>query len=381
MGGEANNPTKIVWPQALEILEDQAFRKANIQGLLYINGTQDTTLSIPYYLVDGNKFTTIILGSGVTSVSAQFSEKCTIVSLADSISFTYTKNPPINSSSTLYCKSANISHSTKPNIVEITSGSVLWSSTCGISATVQTASGAVKVGTDTHEFNFVEYNNNYCPINVMGNYYCDKCKNTKQEIAVENYEGVTPTLGHDVSMLESIDYGKGIINVGNTTMGCADCDHTVTTEGDARAIITFKGYSAKIGGPEMLVEYKIDKEALANYKSVNSDFSLGVTARILSADGASDELVEIVEGKAQATAEKSIVAEVADANVTSVLFKITGFSLENHYSLALAMCMYVVDGEAVDYICQNAEGVLGQYSVAYATTFNEQATSEEITEQ
>ena len=148
------------------------------------------------------------------------------------------------------------------NCIQITSGTAVWSSTCGIYATVQTTAGqTVKVGTDTHNFAFVDYNNNYCPINVMGNFYCAKCKNTKQEIAVENYEGVTPTLGHDMSQLFDIVYANGVINAGNTTMKCADCDNKETTEGNANAIIAFKGFSAKIGGPEIMVDYKIDKDA------------------------------------------------------------------------------------------------------------------------
>jgi hypothetical protein len=196
---------------------------------------------------------------------------------------------------------------------------------------------------------------------------------TKQEIAVKDYEGVAPKLGHDVSELENILYANGIINVGNTVMGCADCEHTVTTEGNANAIVEFKGFSAKIGGSEMIVSYDIDKEALANYKLVNADFKLGMAARILSEDGASDELVKVVDGVAQATSEKSIVAELTNDNVIYVMFKIKGFSLEEHYNLALAMCAFVYDDGEVDYICQNAEGVIGQYDVAYATTFNNEA--------
>lgn len=365
---------EIRWPNAVESFEDQCLRMCNINELIYINAASGVTLTVPFWAMNGNTFTTVILGSGVTSVDAQFGADCTIVSLADEISFTYMKNPPLTTTSTLYCKSANISHSTKPVIVPITSGTPVWSRTCGIYATVQTESGAVKVGTDTHNFEFVDYNNNYCPINVMGDYYCEKCKTTKQEIAVENYQGVAPKLGHDVSELEKILYANGIINVGDTTMGCADCDHTETTVGSANAIIEFKGFSAKIGGSEMLIGYNIDKEAFANYKLVNEDFKLGVAARILSEDGASDELVEVVEGTIQSTADKSIYAEITDTSIVSLVFKITGFSLESHYNLALAMSAFVYDDGEVDYICQNAEGVAGQYDVAYATTFNSEAT-------
>ena len=375
LGGAADNPTKIIWPRALNDIEDQAFRKANIQGMLYINMAPEKTATIKYYMVDGNNFTTVILGAGVSTVEARFASDSTVVSLADEIAFTYTKNPPLTKTSTLYCKSANISHSTKPNVVTITTGTTVWSSTCGIYATVQTTAGqTVKVGTDTHNFAFVDYNNNYCPINVMGDFYCAKCKNTKQEIAVENYEGVTPVLGHNMSQLFDIVYANGVINAGNTTMKCADCDNKETTEGNANAIITFKGFSAKIGGSEIMVDYKIDKDAYNNYKSIYSSFGFGVAARVLNASGASDELVEIVDGVAQATAEKSIVADITTENCIGIMFKITGFSLDTHYNTPLAMCVFVTDGEAVDYICQNAEGVVGQYAVAYATTFNEQAT-------
>ena len=365
---------EVIWPSEIEIIEDECLRKCNIQGLLYINMAQGKTATIKYYMIDGNNFTTAIFGNGVTTVEARFASDCTVVALADEISFTHTKNPPLTKTSTLYCKSANISHSTKPNVVTITTGTAVWSRTCGIYATVQTTLGqTVKVGTDTHNFAFVDYNNNYCPINVMGDFYCAKCKTTKQEIAVENYEGITPVLGHDMSQLFDIVYANGVINAGNTTMKCADCDNKETTEGNANAIITFKGFSAKIGGPEIMVDYKIDKDAYNNYKSLYSSFGFGVAARVLSASGASDELVEIVGGVAKATAEKSIVADITTENCVGIMFKITGFSLDTHYNTPLAMCAFVTDGEEVDYICQNAEGVVGQYAVAYATTFNEQA--------
>ena len=368
---------EIIWPQALDNLSDQAFRKANITGLIYLNASEGKTLTVPRWAMDGNSFTTAIFGANVTTIDCYFTSQCTVVCLADSVAVKRSDTFKTNGS-TLYCKSLDTTNgvavSSNVTVVPITSGSAVWSRTCGIYATVQTESGAVKVGTDTHNFEFVDYNNNYCPINVMGDYYCDKCKTTKQEIAVENYQGVAPKLGHDVSELEKILYANGIINVGDTTMGCADCDHTETTVGSANAIIEFKGFSAKIGGSEMLVGYDIDKEAFANYKLVNEDFKLGVAARILSEDGASDELVEVVEGTIQSTANKSIYAEITDTSIVSLVFKITGFSLESHYNLALAMCAFVYDDGEVDYICQNTEGVAGQYDVAYATTFNSEAT-------
>ena len=366
---------EIRWPNAVEIFEDQCLRMCNINGLIYINAASGVKLTVPYWAMNGNAFSTVILGPNVTTVECRFTEECTVVCLADTVKFTDSTSFS-NSASTLYCKaidSTGVDVTTKAKYVPITSGSAVWSRTCGIYATVQTADGAVKVGTDTHTFEFVDYNNNYCPINVMGDYYCEKCKTTKQEIAVKDYDGVAPKLGHDVSELENILYANGIINVGNTVMGCADCDHTVTTEGNANAIVEFKGFSAKIGGSEMIVSYDIDKEALANYKLVNADFKLGMAARILSEDGASDELVKVVDGVAQATSEKSIVAELTNDNVIYVMFKIKGFSLEQHYNLALAMCAFVYDDGEVDYICQNAEGVIGQYDVAYATTFNNEA--------
>lgn len=367
---------EIIWPQALDSLSDQAFRKANITGLIYLNASKGKTLTVPRWAMDGNSFTTAIFGANVTTIDCYFTSQCTVVCLADSVAVKRSDTFKTNGS-TLYCKSLDTTNgvavSSNVTVVPITSGSAVWSRTCGIYATVQTADGAVKVGTDTHTFEFVDYNNNYCPINVMGDYYCEKCKTTKQEIAVKDYDGVAPKLGHDVSELENILYANGIINVGNTVMGCADCDHTVTTEGNANAIVEFKGFSAKIGGSEMIVSYDIDKEALANYKLVNADFKLGMAARILSEDGASDELVKVVDGVAQATSEKSIVAELTNDNVIYVMFKIKGFSLEQHYNLALAMCAFVYDDGEVDYICQNAEGVIGQYDVAYATTFNNEA--------
>ena len=42
--------------------------------------------------------------------------------------------------------------------------------------------------------------------------------------------------------------------------------------------------------------------------------------------------------------------------------------------LALVMCAYVFDGEAVNYICYNASGVASQLATARAVTFAQLAT-------
>ena len=345
LGG--SGATEIIWPQSLTTLEDQAFRRCNITGTMYLN--MDSTVidkSLPFYNMHENKPSLVILGPSFTKIECQFEVACTVIALADSVEVTYVKTAPFKDSanSTLYCKSATFSHYTVPNIVTITGGTVNYSATCGITADVTTtATETLTFGTATHNYIEGEYDNTVCPINNFKTHTCSKCEGTK---LVSDIDGLVPT-NHNHNVKFAIDYADYTQN-GIITFKCEACDSKITEqEATAQAIFEYLGFSLKADkSGSICIGYSVNETAVNEYALVNTSFTFGVVGYIPVAN---ENPLEVVDGKAVASEPQyTIQADITSQTMSAFDFVIAGF--EGNTDVSLVMCAYVCDGESIYYL-------------------------------
>ena len=134
---------EIIWPIALDSLGDQAFRKCNINTMIYLNVSEGKTISAPFWCFNGNAPTLIVYGEGVTNVSNSFEAQCTAIFLADSITFGNDAKFA-KAGSTLYCKSSvDSSKYSNGTVINFTSGTVDYFGGCGLIADLALAIYAI----------------------------------------------------------------------------------------------------------------------------------------------------------------------------------------------------------------------------------------------
>lgn len=327
---------EIVWPIALDSISDQAFRRCNINTMIYLNASEGKTITAPFWCFNGNAPTLIVYGEGVTTVNNVFEAQCTAIFLADSITFGNDAKFD-KAGSTLYCKSSvDSSKYSNGTVINFTSGTVDYFGGCGLIAELTTAGGDVVLDKTTHNFTLVDYDNTYCPINTMGNYRCSKCEDEKQ---VAN-EGTNPVKdGHAYDTVKSIVYADGFLKAGVKTTVCK-C--TLEKAENVNAIFVFNGYSTKENGTAICVGYTINNNELKDYNSVNTPLTFGAVASIEA------ENVLSVDNGTVKGGEKTVVAPIS-SEYASFDFIISGFSAEQN-QLALVMCAYVYDGKEIVYL-------------------------------
>lgn len=327
---------EIVWPIALDSISDQAFRRCNINTMIYLNASEGKTITAPFWCFNGNAPTLIVYGEGVTTVNNVFEAQCTAIFLADSITFGNDAKFD-KAGSTLYCKSSvDSSKYSNGTVINFTSGTVDYFGGCGLIAELTTAGGDVVLDKTTHNYTLVDYDNTYCPINTMGNYECTKCADKKQ---VAN-EGTNPFKdGHAYDTVKSIVYADGFLKAGVKTTVCK-C--ALEKAENVNAIFVFNGYSTKENGTAICVGYTINNNELKDYNSVNTPLTFGAVASIEA------ENVLSVDNGTVKGGEKTVVAPIS-SEYASFDFIISGFSAEQN-QLALVMCAYVYDGKEIVYL-------------------------------
>lgn len=327
---------EIIWPKAIESLADQSFRRCNINSMIYLNAADGKNITAPYWCFNGNAPSLIIYGEGVTKVENTFEGECTAIFLADTITFGNSAKFA-KSNSTLYCKSTvDSSKYSNGTVINFTSGTVDYFGGCGLIAELATASGDFVLDKTTHKYNLVDYDNTYCPINAMGNYECEKCKDTKQ---VAN-EGTNPVKdGHSYDTLKSVVYEKGYLSSGVKALACK-CTLELTEV--VNAIFTFNGYSTNKEQNAICVGFSVDKVALKEYNAVNPTLQFGAVASL-----STENILSVDNGSVVGTTN-TVVAEV-DGDYASFDFVLSGFN-EAQYELVLVVCAYVYDGESISYL-------------------------------
>jgi len=344
LGGGKDNPTTISWPQGLQSIGMQVFRKTNITGTVYIGGEEGANLNLKTYLF-GNVtgIDTIIFGKGVTKVSENFFADSKIdgmnVVFLDTVDFTYSSHLFTNCSNVnVYYKefTGTPTFSKYATLIEIASGTATNYGPCGALAELVTENGNVTVGETTHNYELVDYDNTYCPMNTMGNYQCSKCKDKKQ---VAN-EGANPVKdGHTYGTIKSIAYENGFVADGIKTTVC-ECALEKTE--NVSPIFVFLGYSTRKNDTAICVGYKINQDELNAYNSINEELVFGVVASTKTENILNVENGNVVGGA------NTVVAPVS-SNYSSFEFILSGFNADNQ-DLAVVMCAYAFDGNAISYL-------------------------------
>ena len=332
---------EIIWPKAIKKMDDQAFRKCNITGTIYINAAEDVTLSMQRWSFDTNKPSLVIAGKGVKTVDCYFEAQCTVVLLDDEVKLSRSDAFKKSGSVVYYKSFTDDSQKVNSNAtaIQITAGTATNYGACGIYASVTTADGVVVFDKTTHNFALVGYDNTYCPINAMGNYECSKCEAEKQ---VAN-EGTAPVKdGHAFNTLKNIAYASNFINAGEKITVCSCGLENVES---VNALFVFLGYSTREEGTAICASYTINTKELNAYKEFNKSFKFGAVGSSKTENILSYEDGEIKAG------EKTVVAPV-EGEYIAFDFVISGFA-SSQADLALVIGAYAYDGESIVYLFGN----------------------------
>ena len=348
---------EITWPRALKTLGGQMFRKCNITGTIYINGAENSSISVDYYVLDGNNPDIIILGNNVTFYNCELTNAYTLVMLNPNVKITRNSLFKASGSQLYYAGfSADSTYTSfdRCTMTKILSGTADHYGPCGVVASLVTENGNVTVGETTHAYGLTDYDNTYCPMNTMGNYQCAKCLDKRQEAN----EGTNPVKnGHTYNEIKSIVYAQGFLSDGVKSTACA-CAHEITEVVDA--IFTFNGYSTKENDTAICVSYGVSTLRLNEYNSVNEAAKVGfVVSR------STENPLSVENGEVKGT-ENTVVAPVI-GNYSSYEFILSGFG-QGMLDMALVMCAYVYDGEEISYLATSST------STPTAITLNEVIT-------
>lgn len=133
---------------------------------------------------------------------------------------------------------------------------------------------------------------------------------------------------------------------------CQTCGNSKTTA-ELDPIIEIIGYSAKMGGSQLCVGYKLNQTSINAYNEAKAtQINFGVVAIVPINE---DELKPLyIENGEVKSIDHTISANLKN-DYASVDFIIKGFS-ESSYNTSLVMCAYVFNGEEITYICSDSEG-------------------------
>ena len=183
--------TKISWPKNLSSLGEHAFRGCNMSGVAYFGADSTKSVTVSYYSLNGNNFSAIIFGEGVTKVStSNFSSGVKLIFLADTITFSSTDSIPSNS--TVYAKATSGStQSSSVSIVEITRSELTNSGVCGVLVNLyDKASNKFTFGELNHTEGSGTPTTPSCTVPSGIEYNCSVCG------AFIRYEETAPAPGH-----------------------------------------------------------------------------------------------------------------------------------------------------------------------------------------
>ncbi len=225
--------------------------------------------------------------------------------------------------------------------------------------------------------NYIVYGYNHCDAFYNGVHtekaednnpcYLTECKDCGLKA---QYVGNESTHSLTSSVISYTDYTK----FGTKTESCSNenCTHiNVVVDNEIAPIFTYLGYSSSYNTGKICVGYSVNKEALNAYGA--DKLSYGVVAYAPDAEETELEPVYVSNG-AVSGIEGAVVAPLS-SEYSSFDFIISGFETETHYSTALVMCMYIYDGESVDYVC-SVGGEAVQVEFAQTVVFADHAEVE-----
>ena len=183
-------------------------------------------------------------------------------------------------------------------------------------------------------------------------YTCTKCGDTYVDDATE-------ALGHSYTDINTYKDALTSFVVGKVCSACGDKGEAT----EYAPLLTYKGFSAQIGGERVTVGYSVDKKTQAYLENL----SYGL---VIAIPGEGDDISAFnpvnpdftVNGTATA-----VVREVSKKYDSFNLF-VDGFN-ESNYAKTAVICAFVTDGKKVEYLYSNASNEISQQAYATPITF------------
>ena len=328
---------KIIWPKAIELLDNQAFRKCNINQPMLINAAPGASLTLMYWAFEGNTPTLVVCNEGVTTISARFNN-LTAVFLASSINLTDADGFKKEGTTIYYKSLAEGSRVPGSNCVQvqITNGVISNYGACGFTATVD---GTV-IGSVAHTTSDA-INNSYCPVGKVTETTCKYC-----DFAAYSIDGVSAEKReHSYDLIGSIVY-LDYFQMGYKTTKCQCGDEKASDEATEMPLFVDYGYSVTeklINGKHSMVQcYMLNKEAYNTYVAFNDGFEFGVVVS-LSNDPLNPENSGLIAEKKTYITEQSFIAhDYFDIGIVGIG--------ENQTGAELVFCAYVRDNGKIFYL-------------------------------
>lgn len=353
---------KIVWPKALKQIDDQSFRKCNINVPMYFNAAEGVELSIGQYVMDGNTPPIVVLGEGVTAYNGGV-KNTIVISLADSIEFGTTAADSSNrgnaSGSTFYYKATTTADLSKAKFTSV----IISNATCQTFKGCGLVATATPVDGETLTFDYYEHkyseapDNTVCPAGSVVIHTCIGCGDTYKVTDEDAYISDT----HEFN----VENGATIINIvyenyfakGVITKACAHCDATTTPDIEvesASPMFAPLGYS--MSEEESSVKFvahfvQANVNAISAYEAVaEKTVRYGVFAAI-----ADEECAPLqVDGSGDVSAKTGAVyANMTDTNYSKITIRINKISAGakvhcGAYVIVDNVLSYIFDDEISD---------------------------------
>ena len=338
---------KIVWPNALEKIENQVFRRCNITGPVWFNMAEGKTASISSYVISGNKPEIIVLGNGITgfAMDERLGYAATVVFLGDVT--TLATNIFKTEGARLYAKSlpSNASdYGSNVTVKLISKGSYTSYGACGLTASVTLTDGT------TESFNYVNHeytgvaDETVCPSGSLILYTCAGCKDTYEQATdafvskEHNFD-----LENGASVAEIIYINNNYFANGNVKIKCASCTAS-NVDTVIGALFTPVGYSQnEVSGGYISHTVKVNLDNIAEYERLT-----GITVRYgLVASMHKDGKPIYLNGDEINVVDKAISLEMTNTIYTNLLIKINGITDER----AINCNAYAVINGEITYLC------------------------------
>ena len=284
---------KIIWPKAIKLLEDQAFRKCNINQPMLINAAEGVTLKLHYWAFNGNSPTILLCNAGVTETAARFTGT-TAIFLATSLKISDSERG-FKSASTLYTygltEESYVPKESECTIVSISSGSLYNYGACGIVGEVVASGEKVTVGAVSHT-TVDNIDNSLCPVGKVLVTSCKFC-----EYATYSVDGeIVERKEHAYTLVGSIIYAD-YFQMGVKTTKCecgAEMAADTATEAPLFVSIGFSvsTFADKNGNFAVTQGFGINIDAVNAYIECTPDFAFGVVATV-----GNNNPITLVDGK------------------------------------------------------------------------------------
>ena len=348
---------KIIWPNGLQSIGDQVFRKANLTGEIYVKTAPGYTLTISSYTFRDNSFETIVFDENVTTIKGQAFNSNTslknVVFLADNVTVEDNIFNKCTSGINFYHKQITTS-ATIANKVDIliSGGSIATYGACGFKVNLTLAD------TTTKELNYVSHeymevaDQTVCPAGSRVIYTCAGCKDSFSK-ELENYVGGTHVFDRNngATVVDVVFGANSYFGEGTIVLMCAHCDAQANDTEKVGALFVADGYSIPETGTTDCISHtiRVNKANVEKYEILTGNkVSYGIVAGIK--DSVSNP-VSVEDGKIVAD-DYAVFADMTGTEYTKLVIKITGLDKGVNVSCN-AYVVFNTDPTKIYYLCDN----------------------------